>query len=136
MATNNKPFAWDKYDVVAEIERMDKDDVIRVASAELKGKNYVDVRNFWRNKNTDELAPGKGIAIATIEAMPVQVATAILCSYGADAEAMLAIVSAEVLSFVAKSKKKAVKKPATKKPKAEPKEEKAVNKVTKKKAGA
>lgn len=135
MATNNKPFAWDKYDVVAEIERMDKDDVIRVASAELKGKNYVDVRNFWLNKNTDELAPGKGIAIPTAEAMPVQVATAILCSYGADAEAMLAIVSAEVLSFVAKSKK-AAKKPATKKPKAEPKEEKAVKKVTKKKAGA
>lgn len=109
MAKNNKPFEWDDYKLISEIERHDKDDVIKVGKAVLKDRNYVDVRNFYLNKTTDELSPGKGIAIATIDDLPIQVAAAIILSYDKPEEA-LADVTALVGEVLAPRKKRKSRK--------------------------
>lgn len=54
---------WSSYELVKEIEKNDKGDVIRIAIARKNSKTYVDVRNYYTDKNNGELKPGKGISI-------------------------------------------------------------------------
>lgn len=54
---------WDKEELVAEIGKNEKGDVIKIQKVEKSGKQYVDVRTFYVDKNSGELMPGKGISI-------------------------------------------------------------------------
>lgn len=54
---------WDNYELVTEVGKNDKGDVIRVGKAEKNGKQFIDIRTYYVDKTTSELMPGKGIAI-------------------------------------------------------------------------
>lgn len=115
MAREKKDFAWDQYKVVDEMLRSEKGDVIRVARAKLNGKDYVDVRNFYLDK-TDELRPGKGIAIPENEGLPIAIAISIICSYSEPLELanqVVELVEKKVKKPVKKAKKLGTKKPAS-----------------------
>lgn len=63
MAWGKKEFeGWEKEKVIAQVGKNDKGDFIKVSLVQMKGKDYVDVRNFWHNKE-GECLPGKGIVI-------------------------------------------------------------------------
>lgn len=53
---------WDKEEVVAQIGKNDKGDYIQVMICSKREKEFVDVRQFWHDKQGN-VNPGKGIAI-------------------------------------------------------------------------
>ncbi len=52
---------WDKQHALGYIKRSDKMQIV-VNAVEKEGKKYVDVRNYYRNKDGD-WTPGKGISV-------------------------------------------------------------------------
>ncbi|MCU7521945.1 MAG: transcriptional coactivator p15 [Ignavibacteria bacterium] len=55
-------FKWDTEKLVGTVGKNQKGDEIQIRLTSLKGKSYVDVRTYYKDKN-DELKPGKGISI-------------------------------------------------------------------------
>ncbi len=71
---------WDEYNIIKEIPKNDKGDVIRVATARRGNSTYVDVRTFYLDAVELELKPGKGISIP--EDLADEVALTIIESSG------------------------------------------------------
>ncbi len=54
---------WDQQTVIGEVERGERNKIV-IAQAEKKGKHYVDIRNWYAERNTTDFwMPGKGISI-------------------------------------------------------------------------
>jgi len=53
---------WDKYELIGEVAKGDKGDLIRIGVASKNGNDCIDVRNFYMDK-TDQILPGKGITL-------------------------------------------------------------------------
>lgn len=63
MAEQQRGDFWDSYKEIGNLGKNDKGDQIIVALTSKKGKEYVDVRTWYTDKTTQQLAPGKGISI-------------------------------------------------------------------------
>lgn len=53
---------WDAEDVIGQVVKNERGEVIQVRRTEKSGRAYVDVRVFYPGSNGD-LLPGKGIAL-------------------------------------------------------------------------
>lgn len=63
---------WDSQQVIEDVRKGNRGEVIRISRVTKGRHTYVDVRNWFVNQETGELTPGKGIAI------PVDVADQVL----------------------------------------------------------
>lgn len=54
---------WDKEEVIDRIPINERGEIIRVARVKRGGADYIDVRRYYRSRETGNLLPGKGIAI-------------------------------------------------------------------------
>lgn len=54
---------WDEYKLIKEIGKNGRGDVLRIGYAAKGDKEFVDVRTFYHDRDTDELMPGKGASI-------------------------------------------------------------------------
>ena len=61
MAAKAKEF-WDSQEVIADVSKNDKGDVIRISKVTKGSGKFVDVRTYYKDA-LGNLAPGKGIAI-------------------------------------------------------------------------
>lgn len=52
---------WDAEELLEEIPKNEKGDVIRIKSTEKKGKKYIDIRTWYQDG--PDMKPGKGISI-------------------------------------------------------------------------
>lgn len=68
---------WDDEQSIAELKKNDRGEVISVKLVAKNGRQFVDVRNFYINKE-GEYAPGKGIALPMN--MAAEIATHILAA--------------------------------------------------------
>ena len=54
---------WDEQTVIGEVERDERSKIV-VSQTRLKGKQYVDIRTWYRNRSNDgQWLPGKGISV-------------------------------------------------------------------------
>ena len=54
---------WDEQTVIGEVERDERNKIV-VSQTRLKGKQYVDIRTWYRNRSNDgQWLPGKGISV-------------------------------------------------------------------------
>lgn len=53
---------WDNEKVVSVIEKGEREE-IRVTRCSKNGREYVDVRTFYTDRNTGQLLPGKGASL-------------------------------------------------------------------------
>jgi hypothetical protein len=61
MKSNESTKFWDSEKPIGEVTT--DNGVITVKEVTLKGNTYVDIRKWYVERKTDELKPGKGIAI-------------------------------------------------------------------------
>ncbi|OUM93143.1 MAG: hypothetical protein BAA04_13405 [Firmicutes bacterium ZCTH02-B6] len=61
-ADNGAKTFWDAEDLIGQVAKNDRGEVIQVRRTEKSGRAYVDVRVFYPG-NDGELLPGKGIAL-------------------------------------------------------------------------
>lgn len=54
---------WDREEVVQRIPVGERGELIRIAKVAKNGVDYIDVRRFYKSRETGNLLPGKGIAI-------------------------------------------------------------------------
>ena len=62
MDTDLKTF-WDKEEVVEHVPINERGEQIRIAKVAKNGVEYIDVRRYYKSRETGNLLPGKGIAI-------------------------------------------------------------------------
>lgn len=54
---------WDEEEVVEHVPINERGEQIRIAKVAKNGVEYIDVRRYYKSRETGNLLPGKGIAI-------------------------------------------------------------------------